>query len=172
MRPIYLDATPLIALGTIGELDHLTNFDGSLIVLPEVQREVTTEPARTNLDRLLDRPRVLTEAQIDDRMDEQAMEILGETTVTGDVRLVGVVLEHTGNEEPVAIVSDDRRVRTVARGLGATVTGTIGVIVRAVEEGLGDKAAKDLLRQVDQNGPHMTGELRETADRLIEAAAE
>lgn len=172
MTPIYLDATPLIALGAIGELDLLTTFDGSLIVVPEVRREVTTEPARTNLDRLLDRPRVQSEPALGTLDDDRAMEILGASTVTGDVRLIAAVLAHTADDESVALVSDDRRLRTVARGLGADVTGTIGVIVRAVEAGLEETAGKDLLRQLDQHGLHTTGELRETADRLIEDAAE
>jgi len=172
VTPIYLDATPLIALGAIGELDQLTHFDGALIVIPEVRKEVTTEPARTNLDRLLDRPDVQTVPALGNLDDDYAMEILGATTVTGDVRLVAAVLAHTDADEPAALVSDDRRLRTVARGLGADVTGTIGVIVRAVEEGLEETAAKDLVRRVDQHGLHMTGELRETADQLIEDAAE
>jgi len=169
---IYLDATPLIALGAIGELEQLTHFDGSLIVVPEVRREVTTEPARTNLDRLRDRPDVQTVPALGNLDDDHAKEILGATTVTGDVRLVAAVLAHTEADEPVALVSDDRRLRTVARGLGANVTGTIGGIVRAVEEGFEVTAAKDLVRQVDQHGFNMTGELRETADQLIEDAAE
>lgn len=72
----------------------------------------------------------------------------------------------------VGVVSDDRRVRTVTRGLGATVTGTMGVLVRAVEEGRssGDEA-KTLLRRVDGGGLHMTAELRERAREMIEDAA-
>ncbi|WP_254864762.1 DUF3368 domain-containing protein [Halovivax gelatinilyticus] len=72
----------------------------------------------------------------------------------------------------MAIVADDRRLRTVADGLGATVTGTIGVIVRAVEEGLPKADAKTILRDVDSHGLHLTAELRETAVELIEAAGE
>lgn len=36
MTTIYVDATPLIALGTIGELEVLTAFDGTLVVLPVI----------------------------------------------------------------------------------------------------------------------------------------
>lgn len=172
MTPIYLDATPLIALGSIGELDQLMTFDGSLVVLPEIQDEVTTEPARTNLERFLDQPGVETEPPSDDFDDGQARELLGETTVNGDVCLVAAVLWHTGTDESVAIVSDDRRLRTVADGLGADVTGTIGTIVRAVEDGLSESTAKALVRRVDEQGLHLTGELRDTADRLIEDASE
>ncbi|WP_254524428.1 DUF3368 domain-containing protein [Natrinema caseinilyticum] len=69
------------------------------------------------------------------------------------------------------VVSDDRRVRTVARGLGATVTGTIGVIVRATEEGLPESDAKAIVRRLDEHGLHMTAELRDTANELVDEAA-
>ena len=71
-----------------------------------------------------------------------------------------------------AVISDDRRLRTVAEGLGVRVTGTIGVVVRAVAEGrLTEGEAKDLVRRLDSRGHHTTGELREKADELIEDVA-
>jgi predicted nucleic acid-binding protein len=170
MTRIYVDATTLIALGTVGELDVLTAFDGTLVVVPAVQDEVTTEPAKTNLARFLEREAIVSTPDIDSD-DEAAMEVLGESDVNGDVRLVGSVLA-TPDDETVAIVSDDRRIRTVARGFGAAVTGTIGALVRAVDAGRSKADAKALLRQLDNHGLHMTAELRTKAEELIETAAE
>lgn len=172
MTRVFLDATTLVALGTIGELDLLTEFTGDLVVLPAVRDEVTTEPAQTNLTRFIERHDVsTTEPEIGDRIN-QARDALGEPTENGDVHLVAVVLAYTDDERPVGIVSDDRRVRTVARGLGATVTGTIGVVVRAVDEGLAPQDARELVDRVDSNGLHMTGSLRERADALLDDAAD
>ncbi|MDB2265460.1 hypothetical protein DJ83_03115 [Halorubrum ezzemoulense] len=172
MTRIFLDATTLIALGTIGELEQLTSFTGTLVVLPTVQREVTTEPAQTNLTRFIAQDAVATtDPAVQDRV-EQAKEVLGETEQNGDVSLIAAVLAYTAEDRPVGVVSDDKRVRTTARGLGATVTGTVGVIVRAVEEGLDREAAHDLVRRIDSHGLHMTGNLREKAYALIDDAAE
>jgi len=44
-----------------------------------------------------------------------------------------------------------RRVRTVTRGLGATVTGTVGTVVRSVEEGVLDAEEGEAL--VPGSGP-------------------
>jgi len=130
MTRIFLDATTLIALGTIGELEHLTSFAGDLVVLPAVQNEVTTEPAQTNLTRFIEQYEVeTTDPVVDDHLQE-AKEVLGEVEKIGDVYLIGFVLGYTADDLPIGIVSDDRRVRTTARGLGAIVTGTIGVVVR------------------------------------------
>lgn len=172
MTRIFLDATTLIAFGTIGELKHLTDFTGELVVLPAVQSEITTEPAQTNLTRFIDQYAVeTTEPAVQGRV-QQAKEVLGEEEQNGDVSLIAAILAYTADDLPVGVVSDDRRVRTTARGLGATVTGTIGVIVRAVEEGLDRKEAYTLVRRVDSHGLHMTASLREKAYSLIDDAAE
>lgn len=176
---VFIDATTLIALGEVGELDLLTSFDGELRIPEAVVDEVTTEPAEENLQRFANRnqiptlelpdplPRGLREAK------EDAKRILDEDEINGDVAILMAVLGHEEEGNDVALVSDDRRLRTVAEGLGARVTGTIGVVVRAVAEGrLAEQEAKDLVRRLDSHGLHMTGELRERADELIEDATQ
>ena len=173
---IFLDATTLIALGEIGELELLTSFDGELWLLTPVNQEVTTEPARSNLSERIERTDVLIVglgALLEEAKDakEEAKRILDEETVNGDVAIITKVIQSRRKEVDVAIVSDDRRLRTVAEGLGARVTGTIGIVVRTVAEGrLTEQEGKDLVRRLDSRGLHMTGELRERADRLIEDA--
>jgi len=174
---VCVDASTVLALGQIGELELLTIFDGHLIFPPEVVTEVTSEPARTNLRQLLDENKqreVKTDPTVHLSAIEEAKEILGESNQNGDVRLISQTLVFTENNDApsITIVSDDKRVRTVANGLGATVTGTVGVIVRAVEErGITAEEGKDLVRRVDSHGLHMTGELREKAYELVEEAA-
>ncbi|MDZ7770660.1 MAG: DUF3368 domain-containing protein [Woeseiaceae bacterium] len=170
MTQLYADATVLIALGRVGRLDLLTVVEAPISILPAIQAEVTTQPAAANLQTFLKRDRVTTDPPV--ALDnDQAMEILGDDTVTGDVRLIAAVRAHAAADESVAVVSDDRRVRTVADGLGAQVTGTIGVLVRAVEAGLPADDARQLVRTLDSNGLHMTAQLRARALELIEDAA-
>lgn len=174
---VLIDATPLIALGQIGKLDLLTCFDGRINVVPEVENEVKTEPANTHLDRWLNDSEKETFVRIREGYDSswtynEAKQILGESDVNGDVQIVTVILvDETENE--FAVVSDDKNVRTVARSFGVAVTGTIGVIARAIEErDMTAEEGKDLVRRVDRNGLHMTGELREKAYELVEEVAE
>ncbi|MFW5918284.1 MAG: hypothetical protein ACOCR0_02260, partial [Haloferacaceae archaeon] len=65
MTKILVDATTLIALGTVGRLDLLESFDGTIVVLPSIRAAVSTEPARPNLDRLLDRDEVVTTPDVE-----------------------------------------------------------------------------------------------------------
>jgi predicted nucleic acid-binding protein len=175
---ISIDATTLIALGELGELRLLLAFDDRLIIPPGVSEEVTTEPALSNLSSLFavggfSRGKPVRQHHEEENARDNALELLDETEQNGDVDVIAGVMLHASRNEEVAVVSDDRRVRTVARGLGATVTGTIGVVVRNVAEGeLTAAEAKDLVRRLDSHGLHMTGELREKADELIDEAAE
>ncbi|MEF8791933.1 MAG: hypothetical protein V5A61_17520 [Haloarculaceae archaeon] len=175
---IYLDATTIIALGEVGELDLLTSFDGTLWLLNPVSNEVEAEPARSNLVELIEQMDVLIAGLGDDLLDEnrdardEAKRVLDEEAVNGDVAILTKVIGSRRKGVDIAVVSDDHRLRTVAEGLGARVTGTIGVVVRAVAEGeLTEQEAKDLVRRLDSRGLHMTGELREKADELIEDTA-
>lgn len=169
---VLLDATTLISLGAIGELTLLTNFDGDLLIPETVAAEVTTEPARTNLETFLDREDVtLLHTPADHDSLTAAREMLEADTTHGDVELLAGVLSF-GDDTDVGVVSDDRRIRTLSSGLGANVTGTIGVVIRAVTEGLTASDGKDLVRRIDSHGLHMTGELREIAYQLVEESAE
>lgn len=172
---VYLDASVLISLGSIGELPVLDALDGDLRVPETVRAEVTSEPAATALERFTSEFDVPIEAAADVPADrrEEAARLLGDESLNGDVHIVAGVLHRRESEDSVGVVSDDRRVRTMAESLGATVTGTVGVVVRAVADGdLDEAAARDLIRRIDSHGLHMTGELREKADDLISDAAD
>lgn len=171
---IHVDASTLIALGRQGELDLLSVFEGGLVVAVPVLAEVTTEPARINGERFCEREDVQLRTRTELRGTEAALDVLGENEPSGDAYLVGEVVWSTAEspDAAVGIVSDDRRVRRVARGLGATVTGTVGVVVRSVEvDELTGEEAKELVRRIDDDGLHMTGELREKVRDLIEDAS-
>jgi len=169
---IYVDATVLVALGTVGELDLLGAFDGTIVVPDAVRSEVTTEPARTNLDRFVDEHEVVT-GSVETEWTEDALRVLDADAPSSDVRVIEGVLDATdGADAPgedgspaVGLLSDDRRLRTVAEGFGATVTGTFGVVVRAAisDKYFSQSQAKRVVRRIDSHGLHLTGELREQA---------
>lgn len=164
---IYVDATPLYNLGMIGETGLLTVFDGELAVPATVQSAVDVEPAAANLASLLEEPAVDTvTADVGDL--DRAIDLLGDDEATLDAAIVAGVLRErskTADTPCCGVVSDDRRVRRLASGMGAAVTSTFGVVVRAT---LADKyfptsQAKRVLRRLDGHGLVTTGPLREQA---------
>jgi predicted nucleic acid-binding protein len=171
---IYVDATVLTALGAVGELDLLGAFDGTIAIPDAVRAEVTTEPARTNLDRFVDDNDIVT-GPVETDWSDDAIRVLDAAETTSDVRVVEGILDATDGAETasgdgaaaptVGLLSDDRRLRTVAEGFGATVTGTFGVVVRAAvsDKYFSQSQAKRVVRRIDSHGLHLTGELREQA---------
>jgi len=161
---ILVDATPLYNLGQVGELELLDTFEGKLVVPDAVVTEVEVEPAVTNLSRFLEDGDIGTTPDVSG-FETDALALLGDDDVTSDVVLVAAILAARDSGTEVALVSDDTRLRAIAEGLGATVTGTFGVVARATME---DKyfpttQAKRVIRRTDHHGTQMTGTLRERA---------
>jgi predicted nucleic acid-binding protein len=165
---VYVDATTLYELGMVGEVHLLGVFDEPVVIPQSVIDEVPTEPAATNVTRFLD-DETQHETPISTTVDaegfrEDAANLLA-SDAPGDVDLIAGILASLDAGEPTGLVSGDTRLRAIAKGLGATVTGTFGVVARAARE---DKyfpasQAKRVLRRVDRHGLHMTGELRHRA---------
>lgn len=171
MTWIVVDATTLISLGSIGELRLLKNFTGERVVLPAVKSEVDTEPARSNLEQFLARGETLAVPWEYEPELSRAKSVLGESERNGDVEIVAAVLAVRDSEETVGVVSDDRRLRNTTEAFGAIVTGTLGVVVRAVEEGMKAEAGIKLIDRLDTRGLHLTGELRKRAESMVREAA-
>lgn len=160
---VYVDVTPVYNLGQTGSLDILECLEGALVIPDAVVDEVTVEPAATNLEIYLENTDVSgpdVSAWVD-----TAQGLLGSREPASDVALVAGLLRGHERDQQVALVSDDRRLRAVAEGLGATVTGTFGVITRASvdDKYFSTSQAKRLVRRTDHHGVQMTGRLRERA---------
>jgi len=174
MTRIYVGPGPLVDLGTVGETNLLGAFDSDIVVPEIVARDVSTEPAKTNMEKFV-HDGGATRQEIETDHGERAMDILGVENPVVESRLLEPLLAtrdgeapgaNTSDDEPmVGLVTDDRRLRTVAEGLGATVTGTFGVVVRATGEDkyLKTTQAKRIVRRIDSHGLHLTGELRAQA---------
>ena len=165
MTSIYVGPTSLYKLGQVGELGLLDAFDGEVVIPKPVIEDVQVEPTATNLAAFLSAD--VVETTVREPYVEQARSMLGEKDLGPAITvLVGVL----ANRDPadrwaVAVVSEDRTVRRMAQGLGAAVTSSFGVVVRAAleDDQLSAAEAKRVIRRMDQHGLHLTGELRERA---------
>ncbi|MFB6200688.1 MAG: hypothetical protein ABEI98_01615 [Halorhabdus sp.] len=167
MTRIYVGPGPLVDLGTVGETDLLGAFDGDVVIPERVAAEVSTEPAKTNMAKLVADGTAIREP-VETEHADRAMDIVGVEGPVVESRLLECVLESTDADSDgrsPGLVTDDQYLRTVADGLGATVTGTFGVVVRAANEDkyLKKTQAKRIVRRIDSHGLHLTGELRAQA---------
>jgi predicted nucleic acid-binding protein len=163
MTRAYVGPTSLTALGSVGELDLLGYLDGRLVVPEAVEREVTTEPARTALSEFLNE--VDVSRAVPEGAYERATGILGVEADTHEAAMLAGVLAHAEADDrtAVGVVSEDTRVRTLTEGLGGSVTSAFGVVVRAAAEDkyLSRSQAKRIVRRMDDQGLGMTGQVRE-----------
>ncbi|QSG04604.1 hypothetical protein [Halapricum desulfuricans] len=164
MTFVHVGPTALYDLGQIGELDLLTYFDGAIVVPAAVRAQITTEPAATNLAQFLEESTVITSVRPDVR--ERAASALGLDPAGYEAALLGGLFDETVDEDrTVLVVSDDRRLRALADGLGASVTGAFGVVVRAAVEDkyLSAPEAKRIVSRMDDHGVQLTGQLKTAA---------
>ena len=186
-RTVLVDASVFIRLAELNQIPSLVGVRGRIVVPEQVQNEITSSVAQEALS-----------ARVDDSIEvveiaglgplQTAASHLGKDlstedtrgqrhrTVEGDIALLGIALLR---EEPAAeaysevlVLTDDKPLRKTCKTLSIPVSGSIGVLVRAVERGdLDPEDAKTALEAMDEVGARLSASLLRRAERLIDNAA-
>ena len=129
---VIINATPLIALAVVEQLELLPQIFGEIIVPTTVYNEV--------IGQELERPGAQIIAQAD------WLQIVSpKTTSSVEPLLLGLdqgemdVLLLAQERQPEWVIIDERQARRVARAMGIPVKGTIGVLLTAGLAGLRSK---------------------------------
>lgn len=127
-RAVVVNTTPIIALALIGQLDLLRHLYGGVIIPPAVKAEVLAGgPGSIGVAELQGANWIRTVPMQDPRRADLLSDLdRGEAEV--------IALAQELNAERVII--DERLARRHAKRLGLTLTGTLGVLLRAKERGL------------------------------------
>jgi predicted nucleic acid-binding protein len=188
-RTLLVDATVFITLAKVDALDCLAPLEGALVVPSAVRREISSEPAQTQLERLV---AAGTISDIDWFQWTQKREVSGERVAAathlgtdpaatvdtidgqqvltdGDVALLSLAR----SMENVVVLSDDKPLRNACKSHSISVSGTIAVLVRAVERGqyTREKATKKLYA-MDEVGTRLSASLVKRAEQLIDDASD
>ena len=131
----------------MGELELLNKIYGKIITTKEVAAEFG-----------LDLPEWI---QIQSPTDAIRQTILELQVDKGEASAISLALETTD----CTIILDDNKARRLAQQLGLNITGTIGVIVKAKQEGL-IHSIKPLLAKVKQTDFRLSEELEALAIKL------
>jgi predicted nucleic acid-binding protein len=154
---VVSDAGPLIALAKVDRLVLLRELFGEVLIPQTVQRELFAkhgaESARLD-EALLDFLRVVTVSAV-------AGEVEAATSRLGLGEKHAIALAH---ERRALLVIDDRMGRAVARRLGLSITGIVGVLIQAKQVGLVPDVGT-LLRDMCRRGYWLS-------DEVLAAAAE
>lgn len=140
MRKVVSNTTPLIALCSIGRFDLLHRLYNKIIIPKAVLEEVKSEPAKTlinNSDWIC----------VEEVSDISQKRMYRARLHSGEVEVMILAQEIAAD----LVLMDDNAAKKMAKYLGLTVTGTIGVLLRAKKESYID-SIKDALYDLKTTG--------------------
>lgn len=161
MRRVIVNSTPLLVLGNIGQLDVLHKMYGEIIIPEAVFREVTEkEDAASQAVRAAD-----NWIKVEAVQNPSEYALYRARLHAGEVETMILA-----QQSPKAdlIVLDDNAARKTADFLGLTVTGTIGILLKAKQNGI-IAQIKPLLNEIMQNGFFISDRLLQM---ILKAAGE
>lgn len=141
MRKVIVNTTPLIALAEIGELHLLKDLYDEIYIPNAVFEEVKSEPAYTEVRNASEWIKQVSVDSADNR------EMLSSRLHSGEVE----VIQYARESKADLVILDDQLARRTAKYLGLTITGTLGVIIKAKEKGY-VSSVKPIMDKLIQNG--------------------
>ncbi len=143
-RAIISDTSCFIILTNIGELELLRRVYGQIITTPEIAAEFGEQlPEWVEIAEVKDKYRqTILELQID----------------KGESSAIALALEMPNS----VVILDDYKARKIAERLGVTLTGTIGVIIKAKLGGI-IPAIKPMLEKMKQTDFRLSAEIERQA---------
>ena len=129
MRRVIVNSTPLIVLSNINKLELLKQLYGQIFIPQAVYNEVTakSDSACLQINDNLDWINICEIKNVEEKKMYQAKLHSGEVEV--------MIL---AQETPIAdlVIIDDNAAKKTAKYLGLTITGTLGVLLKAKQQGL------------------------------------
>jgi predicted nucleic acid-binding protein len=146
---IISDASPLIALFDIGELDLLLQLYNNVSITDIVRSEIHA-----------DLPHWII---VSSNYDLKQFQILKLELDAGEASAIALALQNPGSR----IILDENKGRSVAKRLGLKVTGTVGIIIKAKELGL-IKSGKEILFKLEKHGFWLSEQLKKQIIERLE----
>ena len=145
-EPVVSDSTCLIGLERIGELDILPALFAPIMIPPEVEREFGSK---------------FSWLQTENLTGNLLVAALRLTVDAGEAEAIALA-----SEKSCLLISDDKQARAAAKSLGISVIGTVGVLVRAKQNGV-VSTIKPILDELELNNFFISRALREEALKLV-----
>lgn len=183
-RILLVDASVFITLAKIGQADLLDSLHGQPEMPLVVTEEVTDEPASSALSDALDTWLETMHVQAASRTVETFNTAASSAAAHldaadpladwhGDVALLACALVRREQDRDVIVVTDDKPLRKTCKTLSIPLSGSIGVLVRAVERGdVSPDGARENLYAMDEVGTRLSASLVKRAEQMIDDAAD
>jgi predicted nucleic acid-binding protein len=159
-RIVVVNSTPIISLSTVQQLDLLRHLYGEVVIPAAVRSEVLAGgPRKVGANELAERP----------WMKAFSLRDPGRANLLSDLdRGEAEVIALAQELQAGLVIIDERLARRHAERLGLSLTGTMGVLLKAKEAGLIDRL-EPLIRKIRAAGIRLGNEL---VRRVLELAGE
>jgi predicted nucleic acid-binding protein len=151
MRKVVVNTTPLIALSHIGQLDILKKMYGEILIPNAVYNELSAKPdsiCKIEVENSKDWVR------IEEIKNQMAKSMYKTQLHEGEAEVM--ILAQEVNADLVII--DDANAKKHAKYLKLPVTGTLGVMIKAKQNGYVDRL-KPMLQMMIENGIYISQDL-------------
>jgi predicted nucleic acid-binding protein len=151
MRKVVVNTTPLIALSHVGQIDILKKIYGEILIPKAVYNELSAKPnsiCKIAVDNAKDW------ILIKEIQNHMAKSMYKTQLHEGEVEVM--ILAQEVNADLVII--DDANAKKHAKYLKLPVTGTLGVLIKAKQNGYVDKL-KPILQMMVENGIYISQDL-------------
>ncbi len=143
MRKVIVNSTPLIVLCGIGRLNILKEMYGEIIIPSAVFKEVVVKT-----DSACAQIKTAGEwIHVEQIRDHSEKKMYKAKLHDGEVEVMILAQEQKAD----LVILDDNAAKKTAKYLGLSVTGTLGVLVKAKRKGI-IKEVRPLLSEMRQNG--------------------
>ena len=156
MRRVVVNTTPLIALAEIGELHILKDLYERIEIPNAVFEEIKSEPAYSEVREATEWIKIV---EVD--LPKQK-KLLSSRLHAGEVE----VILHAKDTKADLVILDDKLARKTARYMELTITGTLGVIVKAKEKGY-IHSVRPVMDKLIHNGLYVSPEIQEMVLRSV-----
>jgi uncharacterized protein len=158
---VVSDASPLIGLAAVGQLDLLQHLYGEVVIPAEVHRELTTSSDAPGAAQVESASWIRVQAV----QNRSLVDALSLQLDVGEAEAIALAVE----VEAELLLMDERRGRSAAVRLGRRVVGVLGVLIEAKRSGHLPAVQPVLEALTVQAGFRFSEQLRR---QVLEAAGE
>lgn len=160
MRRVIVNSTPLIILCNIGKLEILRNLYGEIIIPQAVYEEVTVKA-----DSACQQIKSANWIHVEQIKDQSDKKMYRAKLHAGEVEVMILAQE---DKKTDLVVIDDNAAKKTARYLGLTVTGTVGILLKAKKSGIVGEI-HPILNSMKKEGFYISGNIERM---ILEQAGE